>query len=198
MVLTINPVVYGKENRGQWRRCAFLHIVGGALGGAMLWSLASAVLHLLNIPQETREILAVIVLLAGGLIDVQVFPIWIPTTGRQVPQSLRYRASREWVAFRYGFELGMGITTRVSFAITYSSVVVSSLLLDVRTASLCGVAYGVARSLIVIRGRKATNQEEVTQRAIGFLDKVGYVRFAVLVGTMAMIAIVLFELSTLG
>jgi len=186
MVFTINPVVYG-NNRRQWSRCVALHFVGGVAGGALMWGLASALLHVLPLSAYARVIASMTGILLGVLVDARVIRIWVPTTGRQVPSDLRYRASREWVALRYGFELGLGVFTRVTFALTYSVIVACGLLLNPGYGLLCGGAFGLAHSAVVLRGRSAQTREHLTKAAQGLWSHTTAVRRVVIVGSVLML-----------
>ncbi len=186
MVSTINPVVYGNQ-RGQWRRCVALHFLGAAFGGALMWATMSVLLHLVEMPVSDRVVASIAVIGLGVAIDARIVRIWIPTTGRQVPSNLRYRASREWVALRYGFELGLGVVTRVTFAVTYSALVTVGLLFGVVFAGLCGASFGIAHAMLVLRGRNVKSHQQLEQRALWVWEHTSAMRAVVVIATVLML-----------
>jgi hypothetical protein len=126
MVGTISPVVYGPSRQSVWYRLmgiyALAQVAGGVLTGVVLgffgllfermffWSTTPAVASF-----------AVIASIAG-LRDLKLLRIRLPNRNWQVPQSWK-RFPAPIMAGCYGFGIGLGALTRISFASFYVLVV---------------------------------------------------------------------------
>jgi len=164
MLASINPVVY----RGSKRRlteCISAHLTGGAFGGAVLIGGLSLITTPFRHPHAALSFaLAAALALAALAYDTGVFPWRPPSPNKQVPESWRRRFRPQVAAFAYGFGLGLAVTTRVRFALTYALVVDCIILLSSPAAIICGVIFGTSRSAVVLLGIGADTREQVNGR----------------------------------
>jgi hypothetical protein len=164
MLASINPVVY-RGSRRRTAQCMLLHLIGGALGGALIvvglaW-IASPVRYRHGVISLA---LAAALAAAALLMDTGIFPWRTPSPNRQVPASWRRRLRPQLCALAYGIGLGLAVTTRVRFALTYAVFGISVIMLSPVGAVVPGLLFGAARSAIVLAGIGAGTHEQLTRR----------------------------------
>jgi hypothetical protein len=178
MVLTINPVVYG--NKSKWVKCVLLHLTGSAFGGALVVVVGWAIINSISVDTTIRYGVSSGILVAAAVLDAWPTLLHIPSPKRQVPDHWRTTYKAGIVAFGFGLELGMGITTRVRYALVYAAIVVGALLVSLEEALVVGAVFGLARGAIVVVGLGAPSFRAVEGRALGFRRFQPWVRAAVI------------------
>lgn len=158
MVMTITPMVHGGR-RGRWLVSVVSHVAGGALGGALVLSVVALAAALVGPSESVRVGIALCVLGVALLFDLRIIRARVPSPTRQVPRRWREEFGLHTTAFLYGLGLGMGVTTRVYFAITYAIFIAAALLLPFALAAAVGAAFGLARSASVWVTRSARSHE---------------------------------------
>jgi len=159
MVSRIGPLV----EVGKRKTALALHVAGGLVGGAsigVLLGLAGLLLRaVLGDTLDTVFIVAVpAALLYGALVDLGLVPLQI-TSERQTPGSWDCALGHYPGIFAWGFDLGLGVTTRIP----YQSLLVlpfAALLSGNLAAALAIMAvYGASRALAVAAAISAAGSD---------------------------------------
>ena len=152
MVETIAPVVHGGRNRRYWSALG-LHVLGATLSGALFGALLALIGRLLGAPWGAAGYVAIAVV-AGLYAARELFgaPIPLPDLDRQVPDWWRTFYSPNVAALLYGFGLGVGFFTFLTFG-TYAAVATGAFVSGnpALGAFLMGV-FALVRSLAVAIG----------------------------------------------
>ena len=162
MVETIAPVVHGGRNRKYWTALA-LHIFGATTSGALFGVVLALTGRLLGAPWGAGGLTAIAVV-SGLYAARELFgaPVPLPDLDRQVPDWWRTFYSHNVAAVLYGFGLGVGFFTFLTFG-TYAAVATGALVSGHTGlgATLMG-AFGLVRSLAVAIGAfpQGTHQPE--------------------------------------
>ena len=151
MLTSITPL--GERGRAmRWGVTASTHVVGSALGGALLGTGAGAVgaLAALGAAPATPVLLglAAVGMLAASVGDLS--PLRPPTLRRQVDEQWlgRYRG---WVyGGGFGLQLGAGVLTVVTTWSVYLVAVLAALSGSVGAGAVLGAVFGTARALPVL------------------------------------------------
>jgi hypothetical protein len=147
MIGKIGPLVQADISRRQV--VAGLHLAGGALGGVC----AGLVLGFLGLlaeaaaPASHRVGLLVLLpaaLVYGAVADSRLLPLPRISWARQTPSHWACALGRTWVSLGWAFDLGVGLTTRLTYQ-SYMAVVVfavfsGNLWISVATMGLFGLA----------------------------------------------------------
>ena len=152
MVETIAPVVHGGRNRKYWSALA-LHILGATLSGAIFGAILGLLGKIFGAPWGAAGFVA-IALVAGLYAARELFgaPIPLPDLDRQVPDWWRTFYSPNVAALLYGFGLGVGFFTFLTFG-TYAAVATGAFVSgNVALGALLMGAFGLVRSLAVAVG----------------------------------------------
>jgi hypothetical protein len=131
-------------------------ILGGALGGlgALLGAAGSSELALIVLGAA---------LLAALTLDLGLFGLRIPTPGRQVDDRWLYEY-RGWVTGAgFGFQLGLGVVTVVTTALTYVTYLAAALSGSVAAGALIGGLYGAVRGLSALGSARVDSTERLIQ-----------------------------------
>ena len=159
MVSRIGPLV----EVGKRKTALALHVAGGLVGGAsigVLLGFAGLLLRaVLGDTLDTVFIVAVpAALLYGALVDLGLVPLQI-TSERQTPGSWDCALGHYPGIFAWGFDLGLGVTTRIP----YQSLLVlpfAALLSGNLAAALAIMAvYGASRALAVAAAISAAGSD---------------------------------------
>lgn len=125
-------------------------VLGATLGGTTLGFAAAVARYFLS-PAPTARIG-----IAIGLGALTVFAIvnprwraWIPERACQVRPHHLMPGSMNWVAFRWGIELGLGVCTFIVTPAFYGLIAVSLVQPNPLTAALPMIAYGASRGLTI-------------------------------------------------
>ena len=149
MVETITPVVHGGRNRRYWTSIG-LHVLGTTASAALLGVLLGGLGALLGAPWGRAGLLA-LALVSALYAARELFrlPVPLPDLDRQVPDWWRTFFSPQIAALLYGFELGVGFVTYLSYG-TFAAVTAAVFVAGdpMRGALLCG-AFGFARGLSI-------------------------------------------------
>jgi hypothetical protein len=165
MVETITPVVHG-GSRSRYLLSIALHTVGATIAAAAFGALLGALGTLLDAPWGTAG--AIVVLVVAGLYlfrEALRLPIPVPDRHRQVPEWWRRFYSPPVASLLYGFGLGIGFFTFLTFG-TYVAVTVGALVSgDVWTGVLICAPFGAARGISVLVGASGTGASPLDELA---------------------------------
>lgn len=152
MVETIAPVVHGGRNKKYWRALS-LHILGATLSGALFGALLALAGEIFGAPWGAAGLVAVA--LTAGLYAARELlgaPIPLPDLDRQVPDWWRTFYSPNVAALLYGFGLGVGFFTFLTFG-TYAAVATGAFVSgNVALGALLMGVFGFVRSLAIAIG----------------------------------------------
>ncbi|MDQ4095522.1 MAG: hypothetical protein M3174_04855 [Actinomycetota bacterium] len=160
MVETITPVVHGGR-RSRYLLSLALHALGATLAAALVGLLAGAFGGVLGAPWGDVGWIAVGALaLLYALREALGLPIPVPDRHEQVPLWWRSFYSPPVTAVLYGFGLGIGYLTYLSFG-TYFVVTIAAF---VSGNPLIGMAlcapFGLARAISVVIANRGADVEE--------------------------------------
>lgn len=156
MVETIAPVVH-EGKRSRYYTTVLLFAVGATVSAALVGLVAGTLGMVLGAPWGTGSWIAVAVAaVIYALREAFDLPVPVPDRHRQVPQWWRSFYSPPVTAVLYGFGLGIGYLTYLSYG-TYFVVTIAAL---VSGEPLVGAAicapFGLGRALsVVLANRKA-------------------------------------------
>ena len=159
MVETITPVVHG-EKRSRYALSLVLHAMGATLAAALVGLIAGGVGALAGAPWGATGWTVVAALaVVYALREVFRLPIPVPDRHRQVPLWWRSFYSPPVSAVLYGFGLGVGYLTYLSFG-TYFVVTIAAF---VSGSPLVGAAlcapFGLARAMSVVLANRGAGSE---------------------------------------
>jgi len=157
MLTSINPL--GERGRGyRWGPTVALFTLASVVGGAALGLVLGGLGELLQLPVWVAAIacaLAVVADLTGV----------IPTLRRQVDEDWLTRYRRWVYATTFGAQLGAGVVTIVTSAVTYALLVLF-LVTGLPEALLAGAVFGLVRALPVLLGWRATSPDRLRALAL--------------------------------
>jgi hypothetical protein len=157
MLTSINPL--GERGRGyRWGPTVALFTLSSVLGGAALGLVLGGAGELLDLPLWVGAIacaLAVIADLTGV----------IPTLRRQVDEDWLTRYRRWVYATTFGAQLGAGVATIVTSAVTYALLVLM-VVAGLPGALVAGAVFGLVRALPVMAGWRATTPDRLRSLAL--------------------------------
>lgn len=170
MLGSISPV--GEASRGQrWWLTSTAYtvasIAGGAMAGLTLGGAGAGIALFVAVPAWGQLMLLAIVALLASAVDARLVPWRVPSWRRQVDERW-LETYRGWVyGGGFGFQLGAGVLTIVSGAVTYAAFAAAALTFSWQAGMLIGAVFGAARSLpllLTARLRSASALYTVTQR----------------------------------
>jgi len=151
MVGQIGPLVQvGRKNTA-----LALHVLGGVAGGLAIGIVLGFLGVLLRaaIGDALDTVFLIVVptaLIYAALVDLGLLPVRSLTWVRQTPGDWTCSMGHYPGIFAWGFDLGLGVTTRIPYQ-TLLVVPLSALLVgDLGTAVAITTAYGAARALAVV------------------------------------------------
>ena len=159
MVETIAPVVY-EGKRSRYYAAVTLFALGATFAAALVGLIAGALGMLAQAPWGTTGwIVIAVAALIYALREFFELPIPVPDRHRQVPLWWRSFYSQRVTAVLYGFGLGIGYLTYLSFG-TYFVVTIAAF---VSGEPLVGAAlsapFGLGRALSVIAANRSLGEE---------------------------------------
>ena len=151
MVGQIGPLV----QVGRKRTALALHVLGGVAGGLAIGIVLGFLGVLLRaaIGDALDTVFVIVVpaaLIYAALVDLGILPVRSLTWVRQTPGDWTCSMGHYPGIFAWGFDLGLGVTTRIPYQ-TLLVVPLSAFLVgDMGTAVAITTAYGAARALAVV------------------------------------------------
>jgi hypothetical protein len=160
MVSRIGPLV----EVGKRKTALALHIVGGLAGGAtigVLLGFAGLLLRAaLGDALDTVFVLVVpAALLYTAAVDLSILPLPHFTSARQTPGAWDCALGHYPAVFGWGFDLGLGITTRIPYQSLLVLPVAALLAGDLATAVAIMAVYGASRALAVVAAISAADSD---------------------------------------
>jgi hypothetical protein len=160
MVETITPVVHGGR-RSRYLVSLTLHALGATLAAALVGLLAGALGALLGAPWGQIGLIVVgAFALIYALRELLGLPIPVPDRHQQVPLWWRSFYSPPVTAVLYGFGLGIGYLTYLSFG-TYFVVTIAAFASGnpLVGAALCA-PFGLARAISVVMANRGADVDD--------------------------------------
>jgi sulfite exporter TauE/SafE len=153
MLGSLNPLVQRVRN-GKWWVTTTAYVVSSTVGGTVIGAVLGALGGQMRATRQPSPLVALAVLaalgLSGAVFDLEAFRLRLPTVVRQVDEAWRYRY-RNWVyATGYGLQLGLGITTIVTTAAVYTTLITAFLVGSWPLGAAIGAWFGFARSVSVL------------------------------------------------
>lgn len=186
MLLSLTPVVYG-GNHKKWTVGASLHLLGGAIGGAVV-GLALSPVALLPIPRYAWIVAAAFFGVAA-LSDLGVTRRRMyPSPRRQVPEGWRKLLPGHPVFLLYGIGLGAGFFTRNVSAALYAATTFALATGKPLTVILILALFGLCRSMSAVLPAGMLYPQERAGRLVACLSD--YAARASAVGGLAVTAAV--------
>lgn len=150
MISKVGPLV----KAGERRQFLGLHVLGGITGGALVGVLLGTIglsLDLLGSGSLSRSAAIVVpaALVGGALLDLRVVRLPHLSTSRQTPGYWPCALGHGPASFAWGFDLGLGVTTRTPHQALWGLLIAALLLGDPLLGALIMGAYGVARAIAV-------------------------------------------------
>jgi len=160
MVETIAPVVYG-EKRSRYRAALFLHVVAATASAAGVGAVAGGIGWLLGAPWGTGGFIAVAI--AAGVYafrELSGVPIPVPDRHKQVPLWWRTFYSAPVAGMLYGFGIGVGYLTYLSFGTYFVVTIAAATSGDVLLGAALTAPFGFGRGLsVAVANRRAGSVE---------------------------------------
>jgi hypothetical protein len=149
MVETVAPVVYG-DKRSRYRLALLLHVVATTASAAIVGAVAGGIGLLLGAPWGPGGFVAVAVAAAlYAFRELSGVPIPVPDRHKQVPLWWRTFYSPPVAGMLYGFGIGVGYLTYLSFG-TYFVVTIAAVTTgDVMLGAALTTPFGFGRGLSV-------------------------------------------------
>jgi hypothetical protein len=156
MLTSINPL--GERGRGyRWGWTVMQFTVASVLGGAAIGLLLGVLGSVVELPVGV----AVLACALAGLADVLGR---VPSMRRQVDEDWLTRYRRWVYACGFGWQLGTGVTTIVTSAITYALLVLLWFV-GLPWAVVAGAVFGLVRALPVLLGWRADSHDRLISLA---------------------------------
>jgi Cytochrome C biogenesis protein transmembrane region len=168
MLSSITPLgERGRNNR--WWLTTTAYALGSVLGGASIGGLCGAVGWLAAAPFGGTASLPAAVPLAvlagvgvlGALADLGAGRLRVPSIQRQVNENW-IGSYRGWVyGIGYGYQLGLGVVTIVTSAITWVALTAAVLTGSVLGGVIVGAAFGLARAAPLLLAARVRHPAEL-------------------------------------
>jgi len=156
MLTSINPL--GERGRGHRGTTVTLYSLASGVGGAMTGLVLGGLGELVRLPVWV----GVIACAAAALLDLSGR---VPTRRRQVDEDWLTRYRRWVYATGFGWQLGTGVVTIVTSAVTYALLVLM-VLSGLPTAVVAGSLFGLVRALPVLVGGRADSPARLRALAL--------------------------------
>jgi hypothetical protein len=160
MVSRIGPLV----EVGKRKTALALHVVGGLAGGATIGVLLGfAGLLLRAVLGDALDTVFVIVvpaaLLYAAAVDLSILPLPHFTPERQTPGAWDCALGHYPAVFGWGFDLGLGVTTRIPYQSLLVLPLAALLAGDLAAAVAIMAVYGASRALAVVAAISAAGSD---------------------------------------
>jgi len=160
MVSRIGPLV----EVGKRKTALALHVVGGLAGGATLGVLLGfAGLLLRAALGDTLDTFFVVVvpaaLLYAASVDLNILPLPHFTSERQTPGSWDCSLGHYPGILAWGFDLGLGVTTRIPYQTLLVLPIAALLAGDLAASVAITAVYGASRALAVVAAVSAAGSD---------------------------------------
>lgn len=163
MLSTLTPL--SERSRGhRYPVTAAWFVAGACVGGACLGGVLAAMAALAGLADDRARAAAVVVgSVLTAMSDLRVARLALPRTRRQVDEGWidRYRA---WVyAGGFGWQIGAGVTTYITTAAVYLTVLAAAMTGRPTAAFMVGCGFGAARGLSLLLGARLGTPAAVRQ-----------------------------------
>src|SRR6478735_9372437 len=160
MVAQIGPLV----QVGRRRTALAIHVLGGIAGGAVIGVLLGlGGLLLRAVLGDTLDTVFLVVVPAAlayaAAVDVGLLHVRQITSERQTPSSWPCSLGHYPGIFAWGFDLGLGVTTRIPYQSLLVVPLSAFLVGDMASAVAITTAYGAARALAVVAAVTSANDD---------------------------------------
>lgn len=189
MIGQIGPLV----KAGMWHQIAIPHCLGGLAGGAVaglyagLLSLLVVSIGVVSAPMASTGL--VILLVGAALLDLANVTERLPGLGRQTPGLWSCTLGPSGAATAWGFDLGMGLTTRLP-GLGLVFLLAAAAFHSPIASVLAAATFGLARSAFVVAAAIAPGDIGVTASTLA--RSAGRVRRgAALIGLVLLIPVLL-------
>lgn len=148
MINGIVSLVQGEHSKAFVGRVVVLHAAGGAIGGAAMAGLCWLALTPVRtiLPEVVALALVVALAICMALFDFGLLSL--RRQNRQVPQRWLATYGAEKAYALYGFRLGAGLATNVTYAVEYVVFIGAGVLLPFGPALVAGVIFGLGRTAL--------------------------------------------------
>ncbi|HEY7873875.1 MAG TPA: hypothetical protein VIG64_02015 [Actinomycetota bacterium] len=155
MVTTIDPVVHGGRTR-TYVAAIVLHVLGATAAATAFGAALGGLGAVTGAPWGAAGLRIVVVVAALYLLrEAAGVPVPLPDRKRQVPEWWRTFYSAPVTALLYGFGLGIGFMTFLTFGTFVAVAVVALASGDVAAGALVCGPFGLARGLSVLVAARA-------------------------------------------
>lgn len=148
MINGIVSLVQGEHSKAFVGRVVLLHAAGGAVGGAAMAGLCWLALTPVRTIMPEAVGLALVVGLAVCMALFDLGLLSLRRQNRQVPQRWFATYGAEKAYALYGFWLGAGLATNVTYALEYVVFVGAGVLLPLPPALVAGAIFGLGRTAL--------------------------------------------------
>jgi len=152
MIGSITPLVQAANGPQQWWKALIGFILGSVSASALVGGILGWIGQLQGLPMLWEVVWLSIVALGLGLIELGVIHRPSPLIRRQTRQAWRLRFGPVGSALLWGIDLGLGLTTRVTFASYWLLVAACLVIADPAEAALLMAGYGLGRTVVVATG----------------------------------------------
>ena len=162
MLSSITPL--GERGRNnKWWLTVSAFVVASLSGGAAVGAVAGAVGSFGDFSVATRLFAGAVAAAIALAFELRVAGLRLPTTRRQVNENWLQRY-RGWVyGLGFGFQLGTGFLTIMTTAATPLTFVFAALSGSPLTGLVVGVAFGLARGLMVLPARRIRDTDGLVE-----------------------------------
>lgn len=167
MISAITPLVQVASRRRQWWSAFVAYGAGSITASALIGGLLGLLGQLAGGPWFWGRVVLLIVALGLGLGEMGILPQLRPRLRRQTCKHWRMRYGPSPAALLWGIDIGLGLTTRVTFASYWILVVAGLLLANPAHGALLLGGYGLGRTVLVATGPLLIRSYSVT--SIGML-----------------------------
>lgn len=163
MLASITPL--GERSRNaHWLTTVVAYITGSTVTAGLLGGVLGAIGSVALAPFVTQRMaLAVLAgaALLGVAFDSHAADLRLPTVHRQVDDSWMYRYRSWFYGIGFGAQLGIGVVTVVNSSMTYVVLVSELITASPTRGALIGTVFGLARSVVILTGRRIQNSEQL-------------------------------------
>ena len=187
MVETIAPVVHG-DRRSSYRIALALHALGSILAAACVGAVAGTFGMLLGAPWSWGWIAVAAAAVLYAIREITGLRVPIPDRHQQVPLWWRSFYSARVSSLLYGFGLGIGYLTYLSFG-TYVVVTAAALVTGNPLAgALISAPFGLGRALSVALANARAGEDQPS--GIDRIDDLAHTRWPHVVNGLTLVLVI--------